>query len=190
MHERSVYISDMSGVENSQQQLAEQMSCDELCHIHYGRILQLCRLLLVNHPEAEEVAQEVFLKLVQEYQRSVQIRSWEAWLVRVAVNACHDRRRSVWWKWWRTLSDSIQQEDLPSPSRTPEEYLLTREEREQVWNALHALSARQREVFVLRRIEGWSTEEVAATLGLTAGSIKRHLFHALRHLEKARRGQT
>ena len=180
----------MSAAKTPQQKPTDQMSCDELCHIHYGRVQQLCRLLLVNRYDAEEVAQEVFLKLVQEYQRPVQIRSWEAWLVRVAVNACRDRRRSVWWQWWRAPSNSIQQEDLPSPSRTPEEHLLTREEREHVWNALHALSARQREVFVLRRIEGWSTEEVAKTLGLTAGSIKRHLFHALRHLEKARRGQT
>ena len=180
----------MSAADNPQPKPNEHASCDELCHLHYGRVLQLCRLLLADRHDAQEVAQEVFLKLVQEYQRSVQIRSWEAWLVRVTINACHDRRRSAWWKWWRTRGTSLQENYLPSHNHTPEEQLLTREKREHVWHALQALSTRQREVFVLRRIEGWSTEEVAETLSLTAGSIKRHLFHALRHLEKASRGQT
>jgi RNA polymerase sigma-70 factor (ECF subfamily) len=47
------------------------------------------------------------------------------------------------------------------------------------------LSARQREVFVLREIEGWSTEEVASTLGVSDGTVKRHLFRALLHLRRA-----
>ena len=164
-----------------------RISCEDLCRVHYPRVLQLCRLLLADHRDAEEIAQEVFLKLVQEYKKAGEIRSWEAWLVRVTINACHDRRRSRWWKWWQTHDTTFHGTDLPSLSPTPEEDVLSRETRERVWQALAKLSPRQREVFVLRRLEGWSTEEAAQTLGLTAGSVKRHLFHALRHLDRARR---
>lgn len=165
-------------------------SCDDLCRIHYPRVLRLCRLLLMERREAEDVAQEVFLKLVQEHRKDSAIRSWEAWLVRVTVNACHDRRRSVWWKWWRSHDDGLREDDLPSYNPTPEEQYLDREDREQIWQALQRLSARQREVFVLRRIEGWSSDMVAEALGVTIGSVKRHLFHALRHLNHALGGRT
>ena len=180
----------MNPAEQTALQSHEHLSCDDLCRVHYSRVLQLCRLLLTERRDAEEVAQEVFLKLVHEYRKDIEIRSWEAWLVRVTVNACHDRRRSAWWKWWRTQDDAFYEDDLPSQAPTPEEHFLNREEREHVWQALHKLSARQREVFVLRRLEGWSTEVVAEMLGVTAGSVKRHLFHALRHLNKALGGRT
>src|SRR5215813_3244825 len=80
--------------------------CEELCRMHYARVAQLCRLLLVDRHEAEEVAQEVFLKLVKECRAQSQVLSWEAWLTRVTINACRDRRRSAWWKWWRNKSSA------------------------------------------------------------------------------------
>ena len=163
----------------------EQPSCEALCQQHYGRVLQLCRVLLVDRDEAEETAQEVFVKMVCEYQAQSTIRSWEAWLTRVTVNACRDRRRSGWWKWWREAHSEFHEIDWPSTLATPEEHALKGETREQIWRCIRALSARQREVFALRRIEGWSNEEAAEFLGLSTGSVKRHLFHALRHLAKA-----
>ena len=64
--------------------------------------------------------------------------------------------------------------------------MLSREEQGRIWGAFRALSPRQQEVFVLRHLEEWSTEEVAEMLGLTVGSVKRHLFRAVHHLRKAR----
>ena len=51
--------------------------------------------------------------------------------------------------------------------------------------AFQRLSARQREVFALRYIEGMSTHEVAGTLDLSEGSVKRHLFRAVKYLRGA-----
>ena len=158
--------------------------CEELCRMHYARVFQLCRLLLVDRHEAEEVAQEVFLKLVKQCQSHSQILSWEAWLTRVAVNACRDRRRSAWWKWWREEHTEFQEAEFSSNCLTPEQQILSREQQERIWRLFRALSPRQREVFVLRRLEGLSSAEVAQVLGLTSGSVKRHLFHAIRHLRK------
>jgi len=59
----------------------------------------------------------------------------------------------------------------------------------QVWEEFRRLSARQQEVFTLRQLEGWSTEEVAASLGLSPGSVKRHLYRAVHGLRAALRGR-
>jgi RNA polymerase sigma factor (sigma-70 family) len=163
---------------------SEQAFCEELCRTHYARVFQLCRLLLVDRHEAEEVAQEVFLKLMGECRAQSQIRSWESWLTRVTVNACRDRRRSAWWRWWQKERTELQEEELPSSSLTPEQHVLNREERERIWHLFRALSPRQREVFAMH-LEGQSNEEAAELLGLTTGSVKRHLFHAVRNLRKA-----
>src|SRR5437667_440079 len=74
------------------------------------------------------------------------------------------------------------------PGPTPEEAALGREERQRIWRIFRRLSARQQEVFALRQLEGWSTDEVAETLGLSSGSVKRHLFRATHQLRAALRG--
>lgn len=168
----------------------ERAGYEGLYRAHCARVIWLCRLLLADSHEAEEVAQEVFLKLFREYQAQGRPMAWGPWLTRVTLNACRDRRRSGWWKWWRERSEEFREEDFSSSGLTPEEEVLSREERERIWRFFRELSPRQKEVFVLRHLEGRSTEEVAETLGLTAGSVKRHLFRAIRHLRKALGGRS
>jgi len=72
---------------------------------------------------------------------------------------------------------------------TLEDEALKREWQARLWRAFQALPARQREVFALRYVEGWSTAAVAEALGLTAGSVKRHLFRAVRRLQQTLGGE-
>ncbi len=74
---------------------------------------------------------------------------------------------------------------LPAADPTPEQVAIGRETQERIWRAFRELSGRQREVFVLRQLEGWSTEAVATALGLREGSVKSHLFRAMSHLRAA-----
>lgn len=162
------------------------VSYEDLYAAHYGEVSRLCRQLLANHHDAEEVAQEVFLKVHQEFQRmsQPQIMLWRPWLVRVTVNACRDRRRSGWWKLWHGANEEYDEANFPNASGTPEEALLSREAQGRIWSAYQHLSARQREVFALRHVDEWSTEEVAEMLGLSTGSVKRYLFRAVHHLRR------
>jgi RNA polymerase sigma-70 factor (ECF subfamily) len=164
----------------------EPVSYEALYTSHYAEVLRLCRLLLSNHHDAEEVAQEVFLKAHQKQQNinPAEPMLWRPWLVRVSVNACRDRRRSGWWKLWRGANEEHQELNHPIYSKTPEKALLSREKQVQIWRAFHELSTRQREVFALRYIDEWSTEEVADMLAITTGSVKRHLFRAVHHLRR------
>ncbi len=188
IHNHSFIEADMNMMGETRLTHEGSAECEQLYRSEHARVVRLCRLLLMNQQDAEEVAQEVFLRLVRERAANRAIVSWEAWLTRVAVNACHDRKRSAWWKLWNRnhVSEGTEGEMmLPSQSGTPEEHVLSHERQRQVWNLFGTLSPRQREVFVLRRLEGLSTEEAATMLGLSSGSIKRHLFHAMRHLQKA-----
>jgi RNA polymerase sigma-70 factor (ECF subfamily) len=162
---------------------------NKLYQAHHVRVLRLCRLLLADADEADDVSQEVFLKLFRQHQLSGNTIAWGAWLTRVTVNACRDRRRSGWWKWWRERHQEFVETQHPARVLTPEQAVLSNEARRVVWLSLRQLSARQQEVFVLRQLEGWSTEEVAETLGLTPGSIKRHLYRAVHHMRGALRGR-
>lgn len=152
---------------------------------HRPRVLRVCRLLLRDPAEAQDVAQEVFLRLLRARDAGTTPAAWGPWLSRVAVNACRDRRRGRWWRWWRDRGLEVDVASLAAPGGSPEVDALRAELRGAVWTAFRALPARQREVFVLRHVEGFSTREVADVLGLQAGSVKRHLFRAVHTLRGA-----
>lgn len=158
---------------------------DELYGKHHLRILRLCRLLLADLHEAEEVHQEVFLKLLQQQRRGDRTMVWGPWLTRVTINACRDRRRSGWWKLWRERHQELDIADWPASGGTPEEQVVSFDQRQRIWRAFRTLPARQQEVFALRYFEEWSTDATAAALGVSSGSVKRHLFRAVRHLRRA-----
>jgi RNA polymerase sigma-70 factor (ECF subfamily) len=163
---------------------------DDLYRMHHPRVLRLCRLLLADPDEANDVTQEVFLKLFEALQPRGREIAWAPWLTRVAVNACHDRRRSGWWKWWRQEHQEFVEAQVLARDPSPEGQAISNQTRREVWGALRELPARQREVFVLRQVEGWSTEEVAERLGVSPGSVKRHLYRAVHTLRTALRGRT
>ncbi len=149
---------------------------------HRDRLLRLCRMVLADGSDAEEVVQDVFLKAWGAARGSDPPVDWARWLTRVAVNACRDRTRTGWWKRFRRHTDPLEDVTLRALAPSPEDTAIGGEIRQRLWDAFHKLSERQREVFVLRYVEGWSTEEAAAALGLTTGTAKRHLFRAIRHL--------
>ena len=158
---------------------------EELFEEHAGRLNRLCRLLLGDREESREVVQEVLMRLHEARCQARPVSDWGAWLTRVAVNACRDRHRAGWWWRFRRRSDRVEDIPLASKEPTPEEAAISKETWRRVWTAFRGLSDRQREVFVLRHLEGWPTDTVARTLGLSPGSVKRHLFRAIQHLRTA-----
>jgi RNA polymerase sigma-70 factor (ECF subfamily) len=71
---------------------------EELYHAHYPSVVLCCRWLLADPHEAEEVAQDVFLRLFRQCQAPHLPVAWQPWLTRVTINVCRDRRRSGWWQ--------------------------------------------------------------------------------------------
>lgn len=157
---------------------------DQLYRLHQGRVLRICRLLLRDRAEAEDVTQEVFVAALREWNGRQRPMAWGAWLARVAVNACHRRRRSKWWQWWRGAVDPFPEADFPAEG-DPEERAVSSQQRQAILDVFQGLSLRQQEVFVLRHVEGWSTRDVGDALGIDTGTVKRHLFRANQAFRRA-----
>ena len=151
---------------------------------HAVRVLRLCRLLVGDPDDAAEICQEIFLRLHRALRDGTSAEHWDAWLTTVALNACRDHRRSGWWRWLRRR-EALDDLPLADPRPGPEQAAISRQTRARIWRAFRALPARQREVFALRQLEGYSTEETAALLSLATGSVKQHLFRAIRALREA-----
>jgi RNA polymerase sigma factor (sigma-70 family) len=160
-------------------------SQDTLVTAHYGRLRRLCRLLLGDPQEAEDVVQDVFLKAHEALRLGRAPLNWSAWLTRVAVNACRDRRRAGGWMRFRLRGTSLDDVQLVAETPTPSDAAVSEDTRRRIWAAFRLLPRRQQEVFVLRYIDEQSTPDVALALGVSTGSVKRHLFRAVRHLRRS-----
>jgi RNA polymerase sigma-70 factor (ECF subfamily) len=167
----------------------EEPTYGDLYRQHHARVGSLCRLLLRDPHEAEDVVQDVFLALHRQIQLETRPMVWGAWLTAVAVNGCRDRRRSGWWKLRRDVDGELVPDGLPGRGPSPEDEVSSLEQRATIWRSFRRLPLRQREVFALRLVEGWSTDEVAELLGVSPGSVKRHLSRAVHRLRKALGGR-
>ncbi|MCH2187097.1 RNA polymerase sigma factor [Myxococcota bacterium] len=131
------------------------------------------RLVGGDGTEAEEVVQEAFLAAWKALPRFRSEATLDTWFFRILVRRAHNHRR---WRSIRTLwTDPRNNEPEDPESERQTDPLL----RSRINKALSQLSQRQREVFVLVHMDGFTLRETADILGLRPGSIKSHLHRAL-----------
>jgi RNA polymerase sigma-70 factor (ECF subfamily) len=140
---------------------------------HYDRIFRFALHLLGNRSEAEEVAQDTFLKAYYSKETLLNPDSRVHWIYQIARNVAVDRRR-----WWKRRAGVEQQGEEEGAHVTATELQITLRE------LVLALPLRQREVFLLRHLAGFSTEETARLLGIREGSVKTHLMRAVSNLKE------
>jgi len=146
---------------------------------HRRRLYALARRLSASQEDACDLVQETFLRVARAPGAIPDdVRSEEAWLVRVLVNLCRDR--------WRQQRDRRRLASFvdhgPQETRSdPESPLMARA---MVWRALEELSPRRRAVIVLREIEGASVQEIARLLGVTAVTVRWHQSRGRRELRR------
>lgn len=132
---------------------------------HYVRLVRLAVALVDHEGAAEEVVQDVFVRLLRNWSTLRDVSDIEAYLRRAVVNAARDRLRR------RRVRRALPVLHL-RPAAGPEDTVLLREEHRQVLAALRQLPPRQREVLVLRHFGSLSEAETAATLDITVSAVK------------------
>lgn len=140
-----------------------------------------------DHAEAEDLTQEVFIRLVGHAENDVQ--SPEAWVFRVAANLLHDRARRgrVRADYLMRLS-SAEREDVEPID--PYRILAGRESVSQIAAGLEELPERTREIFMLYRLENLTQAAIAESYGISASAVKQHVMKAMAHLmARMRNGQ-
>ena len=155
-----------------------------LVSIHFRVVFALSRRMLGDDGEAEDIAQEVFLKV---WKRAG---AWQAekarfttWLHRVTANACIDRLR----KRIPTPVETIP--DRPDPDAGPELDIARDQVAARVEAAISLLPERQRLALVLTYYQGLSNREAAAVMEITVDALESLLARARRGLKRQLKGE-
>ncbi len=133
---------------------------------HERMVMRTAYRLLGRLEDAQDAAQEVFLRLFRNTGRIEG--DPKAWLYRVTVNVCNDHYRK------RLLVCEVD-ENRADPAPDPERALTHDERKRLLMEGLAILSERERTCVVLRDIEGLSTAETAAVLGVEEGTVRSHI---------------
>jgi RNA polymerase sigma-70 factor, ECF subfamily len=169
----------------------------ELVARHQRRAARIAYHYLRDSAEADEAAQDAFVKAYQHLASFREELPFDVWFTRILINGCLDRiksrtRRERWllpMTGARTggaadgaADERAMTDRVASGGLSPEQALLGRELRRQIATALAKLPERQRSVFVLSHVEGRTSREVSALTGLNESTVRVHLFRAIRKL--------
>ena len=135
--------------------------CEEelnrLVDAYSGILLGLCRLTLGDTAMAQDIVQETFLK---------------AWLIRVAMNLCHDYHRS---RWWKHIDHKASADDIVIAEPDPAD--------REILSMVQDLPFRERQIVILYFWNRMTLDDIAQTLGVSQATVFRGLDKAKKLLK-------
>jgi RNA polymerase sigma-70 factor (ECF subfamily) len=146
---------------------------------HQEAVFRLCYLLLGDPDDAEDVAQETFLRAWNHLKRFDVTRPLRPWLLSIASNLASNRRRSAG-RYLAALTRAFRHE--PTSSAGTEEKSARDMEASDLWKAVQALSVADQQIVYLRYFLELSVAETAQALDIAEGTVKSRLSRALERL--------
>jgi len=157
------------------------------------KVFNIAYRMLGNLEEAKDLAQEVFISVFDSIKDLKEEAKFDAWLTQITLNHCRNR-----WKYLKrrkyfdseSIDDPVETEDgnMPKavidPSGNPEILYEKKSIQEFVQRGLLELKEEQRELLVLRDLQGFSYEELGKLLGLPEGTIKSKIHRARMDLKE------
>ena len=171
---------------------------DRLVLRHQDRIYNLCCRLLGDQAEAEECAQETFVKVFRSLGNFRLESSFSTWLYTIAVNTCKNRRSSAENRFWKRIlrlnpgsndEEETPELDIEDLSPSPLAQLEEKEQQVRIQKAIDSLPDDGRTVIVLRHIEELSYEEICEITGYNLGTLKSKLARARLLLQEEASGR-
>jgi RNA polymerase sigma-70 factor (ECF subfamily) len=158
---------------------------ERLIQLHLPRVYGLLFRLAGNHEDAEDLAQECFVRAWRSLEHYRGDGAFSTWLYRVALHLARDHARAA--RRRRDATFALETEPRPAGPAAPLERLARRELFQLVDRALQRLPHRLRSALVLRVFEGLEYDEIARIAGVTPGTARTHVMQArkllLRSLE-------
>lgn len=153
---------------------------------HRASVYRLARGATGDLDEAFDVTQESFIAAFAALDRYDGQRSFRAWIARITLNKCRDwaRRRAVRKMFAWPVPERAA--DIREDRALPDEIAANRQELVSVGAAIAKLPARQKEVLLLRTVEGMTQAETAVVLGITEKSVETRLYRARQTLSARR----
>jgi len=144
--------------------------------------------MLASRTEAEDLTQEAFIRVYERWDEFRGESSIDTWYYRILVNMCsnHRKKRGVWKRikdWLQENPDNQLMQDRFSLFN-PEDIIGHNQLSGSINDILETLSEKQRTIFILRYLHDFSIQEIVETTGMASGTIKSHLFRALKTVRK------
>lgn len=167
---------------------------EALVRLYRPKVFRFALASLRDVDAAETVTQDCFLRAYQARESFEQRCSLHTWLMQIAVNLIRDHIRNRRFQFWRRANRAAKPVDaagiaIADHGRSPEAQALLRERVAAIWTAADRLPEKQRMVFLLRFVEDLDLLEIADATGMKEGTVKTHLFRALRAVRE-RIGET
>ena len=182
-------LPDETGMETTAATLTggTEVERDELAREFEARLVESSTLafrvaysVLRQREDAEDIAQEAFARAYRRFRQLRDRTRFRAWLVRMTWRLALDRQRG---EHRRLTRDTAWAAGAPAAAPAPPAPV-ERLRAQELWRAIDALPPKLRMAVVLANIEGHRTGEVAALLGVPAGTVKSRLFEARRRLKE------
>lgn len=152
----------------------DHASFAEIVRLHQGAVFNVAYRMLGNKQDAEDAAQDAFIRAYQFFDKFDVDRPLAPWLKRIAVNVCLNRIKVA-------KPESSLDDNLPPPKDHrpgPEAQVVDRQREERIRTAITSLPPNYRAVIELRHFQEMSYEEIARELGRPLSSVKSDLFRA------------
>lgn len=150
---------------------------DELVRRHLDETFNFFLKITDDEMDAEDLSQDVFLKLYKNLKNFRFEADFKTYLYRVNVNTANNYLRRSKWRKWLHLEDSPEQVD-ESPSI---EYKWAKKE---IWDAIGKLPKKQRMVVTMRIAQGLPHKDIAAIIGISENSAKASYHYGINHLKQ------
>ena len=160
----------------------DQAAFGQLVRAYGTPVYNLSYRMLGSAGEAEEAAQETFLRVFTNLHRFDPNRRFKSWILSIASHYCIDRLRRRRISWVSLDSDSTSPKWLESDSPNPEHEVIQRQEEERIQRMLSELSPVDRAAVTLRYWYDYSYSEISDALDLTESAVKSRLHRARRKM--------
>src|SRR5438309_1861478 len=183
----SADISDLSLVRRVQR--GDKGAFDALVLKYQHKLVKLVMRYVRNPAEAEDIAQEAFIKAYRALPQFRGDSAFYTWLYRIAINTAKNAvvsrdRSPIEYDLDRNSEESYDMQGRMKDSETPEGLVLTEEIRSTVNAAIDALPEDLRTAIVLRELEGLSYEEIAAAMACPVGTVRSRIFRAREAIDR------
>ncbi len=161
---------------------------EELVLLFDKKVYNYCLRMTNNRNDAEDLAQEVFLKVYKNLKNFRKDSKFSTWIYRIAYNTCVDNYRKKRFKLLplNKIIDEEQQEiDIPSPGPLPEEQVISNEKYSLIKECIAQLKPRYKSAIILRDIHNYSYREIAEILDVPIGTVKSDINRGRALLRKA-----
>ena len=135
-----------------------------------------------SHQDVDDMAQEVYLRLIQQHRRKKQKASY-ALIRTIASNLLKDRFRR---EYARRMKAHVSADDvnLTSPDVSPEQIVLSKEVSDLLAKVFESLNKNSQRAFLLHRLKGYTYAEIASEMGISKAMVQKHISHVLLKLDK------